>query len=102
MWRPTANDGAKRHDRIETPALRETPRSLGDFKGAGHPEELEIPAGLQDRVIQTYEGAVYMDFDRETVERTGHGLYEPLDPALLPPLYVAYRTDVARSLSANP
>lgn len=57
--------------------------------------ELNIAAGLQDRVIQTYEGAVYMDFDRETVERTGHGLYEPLDPALLPPLFVAYRTDVA-------
>lgn len=58
-------------------------------------KELKIAAGLQDRVIQTYEGAVYMDFDRETVERTGHGLYEPLDPPLLPPLYVAYRTDVA-------
>ncbi|MFW6163513.1 MAG: mevalonate kinase, partial [Planctomycetota bacterium] len=26
-------------------------------------EELNIPAGLQDRVIQTYEGMVYMDFD---------------------------------------
>ena len=57
--------------------------------------ELHIAAGLQDRVIQTYEGAVYMDFDRETVERTGHGLYEPLDTSLLPPLFVAYRTDVA-------
>jgi glucuronokinase len=57
--------------------------------------ELGIAAGLQDRVIQTYEGAVYMDFDRETVERTGHGLYEPLDVSLLPPLFVAYRTDVA-------
>src|SRR5207244_2333276 len=27
-------------------------------------EELNIQAGLQDRVIQTYEGIVYMDFDR--------------------------------------
>ena len=27
-------------------------------------EELGISAGLQDRVIQTYEGIVYMDFDR--------------------------------------
>ena len=58
-------------------------------------KELKIAAGLQDRVIQTYEGAVYMDFDRETVESTGHGMYEPLDTSLLPPLFVAYRTDVA-------
>ena len=27
--------------------------------------ELGIPAGLQDRVIQTYEGLVYMDFSTE-------------------------------------
>ena len=60
-------------------------------------EELDIAAGLQDRVIQTYEGAVYMDFDREEMERTGHGQYEPLDPSLLPPLFVAYRTDVGES-----
>ena len=61
-------------------------------------EELGITAGLQDRVIQVYEGLVYMDFDRQRMEqRDGFacGTYEPLDPALLPPLYVAYSTDVA-------
>jgi len=58
-------------------------------------DELRIPAGLQDRVIQVYEGLVYMDFGREIMERQGYGYYEPLDPALLPPLYVAYRTDAA-------
>lgn len=58
-------------------------------------EELGLNAGLQDRVIQTYEGVVYMDFDRGLMERTGHGRYEPLDPGPLPPLFVAYRTDVA-------
>ncbi len=60
-------------------------------------EELRIAAGLQDRVIEVYEGAVYMDFSRETmVEKHGywHGVYERLDPALLPPLYVAYKADV--------
>jgi len=57
-------------------------------------KELELNAGLQDRVIQVYEGAVYMDFDRTLMEATGHGRYEPLDPGLLPPLFVAYRTDV--------
>lgn len=54
-------------------------------------EELGIPAGLQDRVIQTFEGVVFMDFDKEKMERIGHGGYEELDPKLLPPLYVAFK-----------
>ncbi|MBE7503809.1 MAG: GHMP kinase [Verrucomicrobiales bacterium] len=58
-------------------------------------EELGIPAGLQDRVIQVYEGVVYMDFDRDFMQQRGHGRYESLDPDLLPPLYVAYRSDLA-------
>jgi glucuronokinase len=53
-------------------------------------QELNISAGLQDRVIQAYEGIVYMDFDREHLERHGFGQYEPLSPAKLPPLYIAY------------
>lgn len=56
-------------------------------------DELHIGAGLQDRVIQVYEGLVYMDFAPDQ-ERNLNGLpcytYEPLDPALLPPLYLAY------------
>jgi glucuronokinase len=56
-------------------------------------EELGITVGLQDRVIQVYEGLVYMDFDPRR-ERSVGGLrcywYEPMDPALLPPLYVAH------------
>ena len=53
-------------------------------------EELGITAGLQDRVIQTYEGLVYMDFDKKLVEGRGYGEYVPLKPAKLPPLYIAY------------
>ena len=56
-------------------------------------EELGITVGLQDRVIQVYEGLVYMDFDTSR-EQVVDGLrcywYEPLDPSLLPPLYVAH------------
>lgn len=59
-------------------------------------EELGITAGLQDRVAQVYEGVVYMDFNPAR-ERVVQGFpsyyYEPLDPALLPPLYLAYHTD---------
>lgn len=56
-------------------------------------EELGISAGLQDRVIQAYEGIVYMDFDsaRECViDGYKCYAYEPLDPRLLPLVYVAY------------
>ena len=53
-------------------------------------DELGIQCGLQDRVIQMYEGCVFMDFDRQLVESTGHGRYERLDTDLLPNLYVAY------------
>lgn len=58
-------------------------------------KELGIPAGLQDRVVQVYEGLVYMDFRRELMEKEGHGSYEELNPELLPPLYVAYRSELA-------
>jgi len=53
-------------------------------------EELGISAGLQDRVIQAYEGIVYMDFDRKLLETRRHGEYLPLAPAKLPPLYLAF------------
>jgi glucuronokinase len=55
--------------------------------------ELGITVGLQDRVIQVYEGLVYMDFGASCA-RTIDGLpcyrYEPMDPALLPALFVAH------------
>jgi len=58
-------------------------------------KELGVPAGLQDRVIQVYEGLVYMDFAKELIERQGYGDYQRLDPALLPHVYVAYRTSLS-------
>lgn len=56
--------------------------------------ELGVPAGLQDRVIQAYEGLVYMDFSKDLMQERGYGSYDRLDPALLPSLYVAYRTSL--------
>jgi glucuronokinase len=53
-------------------------------------EELGIQAGLQDRVIQAYEGMVYMDFAKELVTTRGYGIYEPIRPKQMPPLYVAF------------
>jgi len=53
-------------------------------------DELGISAGLQDRVIQTHEGMVFMDFDKKLMESRGYGDYVPLKPAKMPPLYIAY------------
>jgi len=53
-------------------------------------DELGINAGLQDRVIQVYEGMVFMDFDRSLIESRGYGEYEELRPPKMPPLYIAY------------
>ncbi len=85
-----------------------TIRALMDFYGVAIPREIlpslvlsvetkevGIAAGLQDRVTQVYEGVVFMDFNREFMEQSGHGCYEPLDVSLLPPLFVAYRTDLS-------
>ena len=58
-------------------------------------EELGISAGLQDRVIQVYEGAVFMDFDKALFDKQGHGDYVPLDLAALPNIFIAYRRDLS-------
>ncbi len=60
-------------------------------------DELGISAGLQDRVIQVYEGAVYMDFSTAIMQSEmglEYGSYLPLDTAFLERIYVAYCTDV--------
>ena len=58
-------------------------------------DELRITAGLQDRVVQVYEGLVYMDFNKEIMDKQGYGNYEPLEPGLFPKMYVAYRGDLS-------
>lgn len=58
-------------------------------------KELGVPAGPQDRVIQVYEGLVYMDFAKHLMDSRGYGEYERLDPSLLPNIYLAYRTSLS-------
>jgi len=54
--------------------------------------ELGIEGGLQDRVAQIYEGLVAMDFSKMSNESGFEfGVYEAIDPALLPAIYVAYK-----------
>jgi glucuronokinase len=59
-------------------------------------DELGINAGLQDRVIQVYEGCVFMDFTKEQMQAKGHGVYQKLEVELLPKLYIAYKTDLSK------
>jgi glucuronokinase len=58
-------------------------------------EELGIPAGLQDRVAQVYQGLVYMDFSKEHFDKYGHGNYEYLESSGLKNIYIAYRADLS-------
>lgn len=58
-------------------------------------EELGIGAGLQDRVAQAFETPVYMDFDKDVMDKQGYGNYQTLDATLFPPIYIAYRTDLS-------
>ncbi|MBO5941497.1 MAG: GHMP kinase [Kiritimatiellae bacterium] len=53
-------------------------------------DELGINCGYQDRVIQMYNGLVFMDFNKAYLEEHSYGMYERLSPQLLPNLYVAY------------
>ncbi|MEC7564372.1 MAG: GHMP kinase [Planctomycetota bacterium] len=60
-------------------------------------DELGIQGGLQDRVIQVYEGAVFMDFSVAAMkldQGISCGQYESLDTDHLPPLYLAYDASV--------
>jgi glucuronokinase len=57
-------------------------------------QELGIAAGPQDRIVQAFETLVAMDFSQ------GEPRCEPLDPELLPPLFLAWRTDAAEHSGA--
>jgi glucuronokinase len=64
------------------------PGALAELAWRTETEELGYPAGPQDRYAQAHEGLVFMDFaDGARVER--------LDPAGLPPLFLAFRADAS-------
>lgn len=57
--------------------------------------ELGINCGYQDRVVQMYNGLVFMDFNRAYVEEHNFGLYERIDLSVLKAdsglnLYIAF------------
>jgi glucuronokinase len=62
------------------------PHVLAELALAAEVEELGIAAGPMDRVIQAHEGLMLMDLKAPR----SAGSYRRLDPALLPPLFVAW------------
>ena len=70
------------------------PDELAEMVLAVEVEDLGIAAGPQDRYAQAHEGLVLMDF------AGARPLVERLDPALLPSLYLAWRSDAAEASHA--
>lgn len=71
------------------------PHLLASLVLSAERDELGIPAGLQDRVVQAYGGLVAMDFSPAAMQSElglRYGRYEPLPPTNLPPIYLAYST----------
>jgi glucuronokinase len=62
------------------------PAELAEATLACEADELGITAGPMDRVIQAYEGLVYMDFTKPRSAAS----YRRLDAGRLPPLFVAW------------
>lgn len=64
--------------------------------------ELGIQAGLQDRVVQVYQGLVFMDFDAQHMKEKGYGRYERLSRSSFDwlsslPFFIAYEADPSDS-----
>lgn len=58
-------------------------------------EELGIDAGLQDRVAQSYNAPVFMDFERAHMNEYGYGVYKEIELPESLNLYIAFRTDLS-------
>lgn len=79
---------------LEASGLRLPPEMLASLGLRVETVSLGIPAGLQDRVAQSLEGLIAMDFSPSAMRETGGllvGTYQPLPVTLLPPsAYVAW------------
>lgn len=62
------------------------PARLAEVALAAELDELGIAAGAMDRVVQAHGGLMVMDL----AEPRGPASYERLDPAVLPPLFLAW------------
>lgn len=73
------------------------PWELANLALSVETDELNIAAGLQDRVAQAYETPIYMDFNQRQMQEFGRGYYEAIPVASLPNFYIAYDQAAADS-----
>jgi len=66
------------------------PHAIADLVLGVETEVLSMGGGLQDRLPQAYNQMLYMDFRKDLMQGRGWGEYTQMDPALLPPLWLAY------------
>jgi len=50
----------------------------------------KLPSKCVSGILQVYGGVVYMDFNKEHMQASGCGLYESLQPELLPHLWLIF------------
>ena len=82
-------------------SVRIAPELLPSLALSAEVEELNIPAGLQDRVIQCYQGMVAMNFDPQVCRNQSGfqtGVYRPLNPpsSVYRQLYVAFGSEAGQ------
>jgi len=72
---------------------------LADLALKSETEELDLAAGLQDRVAQVYNDLVYMDFSRRAFRKNNglFGEYQRLDKNLLPNLAIIFCPEASES-----
>ncbi|MFA7244306.1 MAG: hypothetical protein WC080_03415 [Patescibacteria group bacterium] len=75
------------------------PEILANIAIAAETEELGITAGLQDRVVQSFDAPVYMDFGPAAFKRHGgiFGEYKKINPNLFPEMYIAWNDKPSES-----
>lgn len=75
------------------------PAILANIALRAETEELGIAAGLQDRVVQSYNQPVFMDFSPEAFKKNDnkYGNYQTLESSLLPAMLVAWNNRPSES-----
>jgi glucuronokinase len=86
-------------DFFELPENIILPAILASIALLAEVNELGISAGLQDRVVQSYNRPVFMDFSKEAFAKNKglFGQYETFSPSLLPPIGLVWNESMSES-----
>lgn len=75
------------------------PEILANVALEAEVKELQIAAGLQDRVVQSYNQPVFMDFSPQAFAKNAgkYGDYKTFPPSLLPPMALCWLDQMSES-----